>query len=246
MRFFSIFCVVGLALALSVEGALSGIFLQLTDTHLLRGYREGTDPDQDCIAGTGSAGEFGDYDCDASYALKNFTRDTLKQRKKPDFILYTGDHIAITDPNESMEDAKWYIRDAAQLLSDIRDAYGPDVRVFPMVGNHDSYPAFQFPESGPYWVYDTAAEAWKDFLQPDSLKTVRQGGYYTELIEPGLRIVVVNTAMYYFSNDMFPTSVVDPGGQLAWLRSVLQKAKDAGEAVFVAAHVPPGGSLGVC
>jgi len=114
-----------------------------------------------------------------------------------------------------------------------------------MLGNHDSFPFYQFPEKGPFYVYETAADAWKDFLQPESLETVRIGGYYTELIEPGFRIVVVNTAMYFDGNFVFPQWRVDPGGQLAWLRGVLEKAKENGEYVYIAAHIPPGCTLGI-
>jgi len=224
------------------ESTLNGRFIHLTDTHLLREYGKGTSPGKGCIAGQskGSSGEFGDYECDCSLAILNFTKESLKHQQKPDFILYGGDHLAVYDPKQSIEDAEWFINNISQVLREVRDAYGSDVRVFPMLGNHDTYPPYQFPESGPFYIYEAAAEAWKDFLQPQSLKTVRAGGYYTELIEPGLRIVVINTAMYFEGNYAIPLFDADPGGQLAWFRGVLQKAKDAGEYVFVAAHCPPG------
>jgi len=238
-------CVIAAVLTVSVEGTLKGRFIHLTDTHLLRAYGKGTDPAKDCIAGksTGNAGEFGDYNCDSVWIVQNFTEKTLMKRQKPDFILYGGDHTALKDPNQGMSDTEWYIKDIARLLREVRAAYGSDVRVFPMLGNHDSYPFYQFPEKGPFFAYETAAEAWKDFLSPESIETVRKGAYYTELIEPGLRIVVVNTAMYFDGNWAFPQWTVDPGGMLAWLRSVLQKAKDNGEYVFLAGHVPPGSTL---
>jgi len=236
--------VVLVSLVLCVVEGLTGRFIHLTDTHLLRAYGVGTDPEKNCIKGksTGSAGQYGDYNCDNTWAVQNFTVEALKKRTKPDFILYTGDHTAIKDPDQSIDDTIWYINDIARVLREVRAAYGSDVRVFPMLGNHDSFPFYQFPEKGPFYVYEAAAKAWKDFLEPESLETVRIGGYYTELIEPGLRLVVINTAMYFDGNFVFPQWRVDPGGQLAWVRSVLQKAKDAGELVFIAAHVPPGAS----
>jgi len=237
-----VICVIIAHLGVCVEGTLTGRFIHLTDTHLLRAYGVGTDPKKNCVTGTGSAGVFGDWSCDTTWAVQNFTVEALKARPKPDFILYGGDHTALKDPSQSINDTEWYINDIARILREVRNAYGPDVRVFPMLGNHDSFPFYQFPEEGPFYVYEAAAKAWKDFLQPSSLETVRKGGYYTELIEPGLRLVVVNTAMYFDANFAFPEWTVDPGGQLAWMRSVLQKAKDAGELVFLAAHVPPGSS----
>jgi len=234
------------AIVICVEG-LTGRFIHLTDTHLLRYYGAGTDPNKGCIEGksNGTAGPYGDYDCDTNWAIQNFTVQAIKARPKPDFILYGGDHVAVKDPkylSEGMSQAVWFINDISRVLLDIRNAFGYDVRVFPMLGNHDSYPPCQFAKEGPFYVYEAAAKAWKDFLQPSSLETVRRGGYYTELIEPGFRLVVLNTALYFELNIMFPEWLEDPGGQLAWFRSVLQKAKEDNEIVYVAAHVPPGAS----
>lgn len=225
-------------------GALEGRFVHLTDTHLLRAYGAGTDPAKNCIAGRsrGRAGMFGDYKCDNTALVQNLTAEALKHRARPDFVLYGGDHVALKDPNASIADTVWFVRDIARVLRDVQTALGGGVRVFPMLGNHDTFPFYQFPEKGPFYIYEAAADAWKDFLQPASLATVRAGGYYTELVEPGLRIVVVNTAMYFCGNWMFPQRRVDPGQQLAWLRGVLESARASHERVFLAAHVPPGAS----
>ena len=245
---FLFFCFLFVCLSSSVEGELRGRFIHLTDTHILNEYMVGGDPKQYCVQGkgTGDAGEFGDYHCDPPPTLQNFTKESLKKREKPDFILYGGDHAAYFDQKKSLDETLVVIKNIAQDLREIQAAYGTDVRVFPMLGNHDSYPDFQMPEKGPFYVYETAAETWKDFLSPESQKTVRMGGYYTELIAPGLRLVVVNTAMYFMGNFVFPQTLVDPGGQLAWMRSVLQHAKETGEYVFLAAHIPPGSTFTVC
>jgi len=240
---FLLICAVLVAVLVSVNADLRGRFIHLTDTHVLRAYKKGTDPKSFCVKGTGRAAEFGDFDCDTAPVVANFTIEALKHREKPDFIMYGGDHIAYWDENLSLDGALSRIKDISDTLHEIRDAYGSDVRVFPILGNHDTFPFFQFPTEGPFYIYDYAAEQWKDFLQPSSLKTVRQGGYYTELIEPGLRLVVVNTAMYFIANFFFNKTLVDPGGQLAWMRTVLQQAKDNGELVFVAAHIPPGATM---
>ena len=232
-----------LATSTTVVNALEGRFVHLTDTHLLRAYGAGTDPAKNCIAGasSGRAGAFGDYKCDSPALVQNLTAEALKRGARPDFVLYGGDHVALKDPHASIADTVWFLRDIARLLRDVQAALG-GVRVFPMLGNHDTFPFYQFPEKGPFYIYEAAADAWKDLLQPASLATVRAGGYYTELVEPGLRLVVVNTAMYFCGNWMFSQRRVDPGRQLAWLRGVLQSARDNHERVFLAAHVPPGAS----
>ena len=236
------------AISVRVEGRLRGRFIHLTDTHIFHEYRKGSNPEKYCADhGTnGTAGEFGDYHCDPPPSIQNFTIERLKHREKPDFILWGGDHVAFFSANQSIDHTEKAINEISQDLREIRAAYGYDVRVYPVLGNHDTYPDFQFPEKGPFYIYEAAAKAWADFLKPESLKTLRMGGYYTELIEPGLRIVVLNTALYYFGNVAIPATLHDPGDQLAWMRDVLQKAKDDGEYVFVAAHVPPGASFNVC
>jgi len=245
VNIFLLVCIIVLVLSVNVEGKLRGRFIHLTDTHILREYKIGSDPEKMCADGKGTAGEFGDYKCDPPQTVQEFAKETLKHREKPDFILYGGDHVSVWSPHQSIDHAVDCIKNISQDLREIRAAYGSDVRVFPMIGNHDSYPTFQFPKEGPFYIYEGAAEAWSDFLHPESIKTIRKGGYYTELIEPGLRLVVVNTALYFIGNVVFPETAVDPGGQLAWMRDVLQNAKNNKEYVFVAAHVPPGLGLDV-
>ena len=58
------------------------------------------------------------------------------------------------------------------------------------------------------------------------------GAYYTRVI-PGkskLRILMVNTNLYSEDNDVVK-GVEDPGGQFAWMRSVLDNARTEGEKV---------------
>ena len=103
-----------------------------------------------------------------------------------------------------------------------------------------SYPAYQFKCEDSFWVYDTIAELWRDFLSEESIQTIKKGMYYTELIRPGLRLVALNTAVLWGSNMLCPKSVKDPGGQFAWLRSVLSKSKQNGEKIFLMTHIPMG------
>jgi len=77
---------------------------------------------------------------------------------------------------------------------------------------------------------------------PSAMATFLIGGYYSLLVEPGLRLIVLNTNFYDaydpYAHLLLPLS--DPGGQLAWLEATLENATLANEKVFVAAHVAPG------
>lgn len=64
--------------------------------------------------------------------------------------------------------------------------------------------------------------------------------FYTELIRPGLRLVALNTPLYYSLNFLVDHYVPDPSGQLAWLRGTLEAARKAREFVYVSTHIPLG------
>ena len=81
---------------------------------------------------------------------------------------------------------------------------------------------------------------WKDFLSPESIQTIKKGMYYTELLQPGLRLIALNTAILWPWNFACLKTIDDPGDQFAWVRGVLSKAKENGEKVFLITHVPPG------
>lgn len=227
-----------------------GWFVQLTDSHLHKGYRAGSSNSAEnlCIKGTGSVGPFGDLKCDSpAAALASAWEEVIRiaaerSATPPDFLLWTGDHVSNVDPDSSEKATEFCLKDVSDALHAIQKKLPASVKVFPVIGNHDSYPKYQFPKEGPYFVYETAATLWADWLSAESLVTLRKGGFYTELLNPGssLRIVALNTNIYYQYNRKVDVSVKDPAGQLAWLRKVLENARKAGENVFIITHLPVG------
>lgn len=61
-----------------------------------------------------------------------------------------------------------------------------------------------------YWLYNDTAEIWSDYIYGDMLDTFLNGGFYTTVITPGLRIVAINTVLYYKYNE-FTNSSSDKG-----------------------------------
>jgi len=152
-------------------------------------------------------------------------------------LVFGGDTTSASgDP--SMEDTKFHLKNVTDHLKLIQ-AEAPNMRIFPSLGNHDSYPWHQFPAEKS-WVYAEVAELWKDFLPADALVTLKKGGYYTVELTKGLRIMVCNTAEFFPGNTLIPLDTKDPGGQISWMHDVLSKAKADGEKVFLFTHVPPG------
>lgn len=51
-----------------------------------------------------------------------------------------------------------------------------DTKVYSALGNHDYHPKSQFPAS-PNYIYDQVAEMWKGWLDPESQRTFKKGGW---------------------------------------------------------------------
>jgi len=92
-------------------------------------------------------------------------------------------------------------------------------------------------------VYNTVSDLWEPFLPKSALTTLKKSGYYSVKVNKDLRLIVLNTVLYYVSNKKC-VDHKDPGGQMAWLRSELAAAKKAGENVYIAGHIPVRGTGG--
>lgn len=62
------------------------------------------------------------------------------------------------------------------------------------------------------------------------LCSVPAGGFYSQLVKPGLRVVSLNTILYYGPNEV-TSNMTDPAGQFEWLEKTLQKAAQSLEKV---------------
>eukprot|EP01105_Mastigella_eilhardi_P025495 TRINITY_DN6951_c0_g1_i1.p1 TRINITY_DN6951_c0_g1~~TRINITY_DN6951_c0_g1_i1.p1 ORF type:complete len:425 (-),score=105.24 TRINITY_DN6951_c0_g1_i1:65-1339(-) len=236
-----------LACAASAEGDEGdvGYFWQVTDLHWQPAYVEGSSRLQECLRGSGDAGPYGSLaNCDIPEATLRAAFEFMTSADQPaaDFVLYTGD-IVPHNPLDMDEDGVIAFQ---QNITYYMRKYFPDVPTFPLLGNHDSYPRFQM-YATPYWLYERTAEAWSPLLSPyDAVDTFTAGGRYSAKVHDGLRIIGINTAVYYRENDYVNGSETDPGGQLSWLSGVLANAESAGERVLLAYHVPVGFNAAVC
>ena len=212
-------------------------------------YKKGSDPAKGCYEGKGSAGKFGDYNCRAPFVVEESAvaaipglRPSACKDKGPLIVLWTGDAGARRFGVFSREVIEWEMRNITVELQKLQRQLG-GVPVYPVLGNHDSFPQHQFPARD-YWVYDVAAELWAPLLPADALVTLKRGGYYSVLVAPRLRLLVLNTVIYCrYNNVTKDAATTDPGGQIAWMRSQLANSSAAGEAVYVASHIPPGMTL---
>ncbi len=81
------------------------------------------------------------------------------------------------------------------------------------------------------WLYNDADLQWSQWLPADASSTIRYGGYYTALVQPGLRIVSMNMNYCYTLNWWTLYKSQDPASGLAWLVQILENAEQSSEKV---------------
>ncbi|XP_077995416.1 acid sphingomyelinase-like phosphodiesterase 3b isoform X2 [Glandiceps talaboti] len=211
----------------------------VTDFHYDPDYTAGDYPASSCRdLGGETPNYWGDYRCDSPWALINSSVYAMQAiKEKPDFIIWTGDDTPHV-PNDNLSTQK-VINIISNLTSLLMDAF-PNIKVFPVLGNHDYHPKHMMPPE-PNDVYGNVTLLWDEWLNPysDALNTFKQAAYYTAEYKPGQRIVGLNT-VYYYTNDKVTEDMDDPGDQFQWLESVLQNATEKNEKVYIIGHVPPG------
>ncbi|XP_029375342.1 sphingomyelin phosphodiesterase [Echeneis naucrates] len=164
-----------------------------------------------------------------------------------DWVYWTGD---IPAHNVWSQTRKQQLSELTVISRLIHKHLGPNVTVYPAVGNHESTPVNSFPppfvhgNKSSAWLYNAMAEEWSAWLPPQALNTLRYGGFYTVAIQPGLRVVSLNMNFCARENFWLMVNSTDPANQLQWLVHVLQASEDKGEKVHIIGHIPPGLCLG--
>lgn len=123
--------------------------------------------------------------------------------------------------------------------------------VYGTIGNHEQSPvnAFQPNDAGSnaQWLYNLAANLWSGWTGPVAASSIEKiGAYSTKYANGNIRVISLNTNMYYKLNFYLYQSTMqqDPNGQLKWLVSELDAAEKAGENVYIIGHMPMGDSDG--
>lgn len=222
-----------------------GTIWQITDFHYDANYSTAGDPKNMCHSSKSESpwrkvGVYGNYSCDSPLALVVSAVKAMKTiEPNPDFILWTGDSIPhIKNSDNSMKKVYEVIANMTHLLKEVFD----NVTIYPTIGNHDAFPSNQIPADEGRDYYDQLLKAshWNILLKPEDQDQFLKGGFYSCLIHPGLRLLSLNTNLYYVL-DKENVAKPDPANQFQWLDQQLRYASDHGEKIIIMAHVPPGG-----
>ncbi|KAI4873149.1 hypothetical protein NFI96_014566 [Prochilodus magdalenae] len=236
-----------LACAAPVKGSIrerhlqgGSAFWHLSDLHLDPTYHVTKDPTKVCFSSKGfpvtDPGIFGAFLCDSPYQLILSALSHMKHvGQQPEFMIWTGDSPPHVPPGELSTEA--VISVLTNMTHTIRQ-YFPELPVYPALGNHDYWPQDQLPAKTNA-IYQAVAKLWAPWLSPEAVATLLQGGFYSQLIKPGLRLVSLNTILYYPPNKV-AENLTDPAGQFKWLQDTLELSRKSNEKVYVIAHVPIG------
>ncbi|MBN3303245.1 ASM3A phosphodiesterase, partial [Amia calva] len=174
--------------------------------------------------------------CDSPYQLIQSAFQYMQQvEQQPDFMIWTGDSPPHVPAKELSTET--VINIISNMTHTIQGHF-PHLPVYPALGNHDYWPQDQLPVSTNK-IYEAVSELWKPWLKPEALKTLRTGGFYSQIVEPNLRLISLNTILYYSPNNE-TLNITDPAGQFEWLEETLVTSRQSNEKVYVIAHVPVG------
>lgn len=219
----------------SLATADTGYFWHITDFHWDFSYWSGQ---LSCNGmNISEPGVFGNQWCDAPWRLVEESIKGIKNLKSDvDFILWTGDTVPhVASSNLSTDINTELVRNVTQLLK----SEFPNKKIYATFGNHDYYPSGLFPPHGNE-IYNASYLIWKEWINETTQEEAfLKGGYYTDLANPKIRIVALNSNMYY-TKDTVTSNIEDPADQFKWMETVLLHARETSEKVILTGHVPPG------
>ncbi|GFR04518.1 acid sphingomyelinase-like phosphodiesterase 3a, partial [Trichonephila clavata] len=159
----------------------------------------------------------------------------------PDFILWTGDNLPHTK-----NPAKWDLiySEIKNITVQLKNAF-PETQIIPCIGNHDLYPPDVIdPRKSSRSIYEGFLDkaGWNELLNKSdgfTAESFTRGGYYSVSISSRLRVIALNTVLWYSKNNLTARQR-DPAGQFEWLEKVLNDSYTNNQQVYITGHVPPG------
>ncbi|KAF9401486.1 hypothetical protein BGX21_001571 [Mortierella sp. AD011] len=235
--------------------------LHFSDWHLDPLYKPGTEAKCShniCCRDYGSwndpgpikkpASKWGDGRCDTPIDLGlNALQAITKFVPNATFGLFTGDIIS----HDSWMITEKYIGDEEKKSYDLFKQYLQDMKLYVVMGNHDSYPSDQAPgrmRPNSYtthkWLYDHVAGIWEqnNWITSQEADYARShNAMFLTRPLPGLKLITLNTDLYYVRNyfTMLDTEMDDPSGLFHDLILELQDSEDRNERVWIMGHMAP-------
>ncbi|OWF39125.1 acid sphingomyelinase-like phosphodiesterase 3b [Mizuhopecten yessoensis] len=218
-----------------------GYFWQVSDFHYDANYSSHGNPLNMCHQGQGqgySNSQYGNYHCDAPWVLiESAINAMVKFHPYPDFVIWTGDSIPHVK-NSDLDSLKVY-ENIGNVTLRLKQGF-PNTTIYPVLGNHDEYPADHYPNGSTNYYSDILYKShWHTLLENNTADEFKTGGYYQGHTKTGLVMVGLNTNLL-FSQDPLTKGTGDPAGQFQWLRRKLSEARSLNKKVILFSHIAPG------
>jgi len=234
--------------------------LHLSDVHLSANYTE--DAPANCLGAMCCesvskqnpldqvipAPKYGHWRCDCPQALLDSSAQNSADHSGYAFALFTGDMV---DHNPVFISQEETFKEEVRTMRSFKRYLG-EIPVYPVLGNHDSYPYSQEPARDSEYANRTelnirlmedmwSAYGWIDDHAAEEFR-LTHGGYAIEPV-PGLKVVTLNSNYWYRWNfyNYIGMEDPDPSGMIKFLISELLDCEQRGIKAWVQAHVPPGG-----
>lgn len=198
------------------------------------------------------ATEFGNYQCDSPELLVNSSLKSIVDFQKNnnmtfDFAIFTGDMV---DHDElEWTDYEMTIKSQEIVMRDLKK-YLPDIPVFSVLGNHDTFPYGQIAshasghENLYTWNNELFADLWVgyDWLPFENYEQIKKHYTgYSVVTKSGLKVIAVNSNTYYQKNYYSYNNMtynIDPFGTLKFIVDELIESEAKNEKVWIIAHIP--------
>lgn len=198
----------------------------------------------------------GCYGLETNYNLLDYGLRAMRAAcPRPDCVIYTGDlpchgvwdqfETYSQDPAQRED----FLTKLVEFMGLLFRAYFPRATVYFTLGNNDSFcQDYKIVPQGPY-LRRTAPVYYKTYLgSPAAAEDFYRdyqglGCYSLPGPGPGLTVLSINNIYLstHWSCQCCPGPVADPAGrQLDWLEAKLRQAENAGQAVWLMMHIPPG------
>lgn len=193
---------------------------------------------------------------DTNYTLLKITLAKIKlvnQTEKPIFALIIGDFLAhrfkskyiLYSHDFSKANYQSFVKKTMIFITDQLKTALPNINIYPVLGNNDSYSGDYHHDSHGTFLRDTAS-TWVNFLNDTNarhifLKNFPSDGYYAINTQgnPNIRIILMNSTLFsIYASGKNLKSAADR--QITWLHQQLVTAKAHHQHVFLVFHIPPG------
>jgi len=119
--------------------------------------------------GQRKAGLYGDYNCDVPLvSVESMLSFIADMDPSIDYVLWSGDN----PPHDMWEESQSTQLNASHDVTELIMRYFPNTPVYPVLGNHEGFPANLYNQSTDSWLTDGLASLWRRWLDDDAFNTV--------------------------------------------------------------------------